>query len=134
MKNNSFLEEMNVYPQTNLGKKIWVADEDGYPCVPSSWRNVSVTSITLNKTSLSTETGKSETLTAIVLPDNATDKSVTWSSSNTSIATVDNNGKVTAKNAGSATITCTANDGSGVQATCAVTVTNPKPDKIVLPT
>ena len=86
--------------------------------------NQLVTSITLNKTSLSLQTEQNETLTATVKPDNATDKTVTWSSSNTSIATV-SNGKVTAISAGSATITCKANDGSGVQATCSVTVTDP---------
>ena len=95
---------------------------------------ISVKSITLNKTFLSLQTGQSETLAATVKPDNATNKTITWSSSDTSVATVDSNGKVTAVAAGNATITCTANDGSGAQATCAVTVTNPKPDKIVLPT
>ena len=89
--------------------------------------NVLVTSITLNKTSLSLETGKSETLTATVLPNSATNKSVTWTSSKTSVATVDSNGKVTAVAAGTATITCKANDGSGKQATCAVTVSTPGP-------
>ena len=87
--------------------------------------DIKVTSITLNKSSLSLQTGQIETLTATVKPDNATDKTVSWTSSSTSVATVDNNGKVTAKAKGSATITCRANDGSGVQATCAVTVTDP---------
>lgn len=86
---------------------------------------VPVTSITLNKTSLSLQVDKEETLTATVKPDNATDKSVTWSSSNTSVASVSNAGKVTAKATGSATITCQANDGSGKKATCAVTVSSP---------
>ena len=84
-----------------------------------------VTSITLNKTTLSLQTGQSETLTATVKPDNATDKTVSWTSSNTSVATVTSSGKVTAISKGSATITCTANDGSGVKATCLVTVTDP---------
>ena len=87
--------------------------------------NILVTSITLNKTSLSLQPGQSETLTATVLPSNATNKTVTWTTSSTSIATVDSDGNVTAKSKGSATITCKANDGSGKQATCAVTVTDP---------
>ena len=87
--------------------------------------NTPITSITLNKSSLSLQAGQEETLTATVLPSNATDKTVTWTSSNTSVATVSTNGKVTAKAAGSATITCKANDGSGKQATCAVTVSEP---------
>lgn len=94
---------------------------------------VEVNDISINKTSLLLYTGQEETLTATVKPDNATDKTVTWTSSNSNVATVSSSGKVTAVAAGNATITCKANDGSGVEATCAVTVTNPKPDKIVLP-
>lgn len=83
---------------------------------------IAVTSVTLNKTELSLNKGQSETLTANVKPDNATDKSVTWSSSNTGIATVDSNGKVTAVFGGNATITAKAGD---QQATCTVTVSVP---------
>ena len=96
--------------------------------------SVKVTSIALDKSSMSLQPSDSETLTATVKPDNATDKTVTWSTDNTGVATVSSSGLVTAVSAGNATITCKANDGSGVQATCAVTVTSPKPDKIVLPT
>ena len=87
------------------------------------WKSnvVSVTGVTLNKTSLTLNKGASETLTATVSPSNATNKSVTWSSSNTSVATVDSNGKVTAVSAGSTTVTVKTNDG-GKTATCAVTV------------
>ena len=83
---------------------------------------VPVDSITLNKTSTSISVGNSEKLTAKVTPNNATDKSVTWTSSDNSVATV-NNGTVTAVKAGTATITATAADGSGKFATCTVTVT-----------
>ncbi len=83
---------------------------------------IPVSSVTLNKASLALIKGQSETLTATVKPDDATDKKVTWSSSNTAIATVDQNGKVTAVAGGSATITAKAGD---KQATCAVTVTVP---------
>ena len=86
---------------------------------------VAVTSVTLDKTSLALQIGESAILNATVKPDNATNKEVTWSSSNTGIATVDANGKVTAKAAGNATITATAKDGSGKKATCSVTVTAP---------
>jgi uncharacterized repeat protein (TIGR02543 family) len=65
--------------------------------------------------------GGSKTLTATVTPDNAHDKTVTWTSSNTAIATVDSNGLVTAISAGDAVITCTANDG-GYAATCDIYV------------
>lgn len=55
-------------------------------------------------------------------PDDATDQTVTWSSDNEAVATVDADGKVTAVALGTANITATANDGSGVTATCVVTV------------
>ena len=82
-----------------------------------------VTGITLDKTALEITVGETATLTASVTPDNATDKSITWSSANESIATVDQNGKVTAKAAGTVKITATAKDGSGVKGECEVTVT-----------
>ncbi len=84
-----------------------------------------VTGITLNRTSLSLETGESATLTATVSPSNATDKTVNWKSSNTAVAKVSTSGKVTAVGAGTAIITATANDGSGKSASCSVTVSNP---------
>ena len=56
--------------------------------------------------------------------DNAADPSYTWSSNSTDVATVDANGKVTAVAVGTATISATANNGSGVKGVCAVTVTN----------
>ena len=86
---------------------------------------VAVTSVTLNKTNLSLSNGQSETLIATVMPDNATNKKVNWSSSNTSFATVDANGKVTAKETllpVDVIITATAADGSGKKASCTVTV------------
>ena len=92
-----------------------------------------VTGITLDKTTLTLEVGKSLALNATIKPDDATNKSVTWSSTKTSVATVDNNGKVTAVAAGNATITCTANDDSGVTATCTVTV-KAVPESITLQT
>ena len=82
---------------------------------------VSVTGVTLNKTSTSLYVGDTETLTATVAPDNATNKNVTWSSDDTSVATVDASGLVTAVSAGTATITVTTEDGAKT-ATCTVTV------------
>ena len=79
---------------------------------------VDVTSVELNKTELALTEGESETLVATVKPDDATDKTVTWSSSNESIATVID-GKVTALAEGTATITAIAGEKS---ATCAVSV------------
>ena len=82
---------------------------------------IKVTAITLNNTTLKLTEGGTSTLTATVQPTTATNKAINWTSSNTSVATV-NNGTVTAVAAGTATITATAADGSGVKATCAVTV------------
>lgn len=79
-------------------------------------------SVTLNKTTLTLEPGKTETLTATVLPSDASDKTVTWTSSNTSAATV-SDGTVTAIAPGTATITATTVNGK--TATCDVTVTAP---------
>ena len=82
-----------------------------------------VTAITLNKTATTISAGQTETLSvSSVTPDDATDQTVTWSSDNDAVATVDADGKVTAVALGTANITATANDGSGVKATCAVTV------------
>jgi len=80
---------------------------------------IPVSEITLNKISLSLLKGQSETLTATVGPADATDKTVTWSSSNPAAATVDANGKVTAVGGGTATITAKA---GAKTATCEVTV------------
>ena len=82
---------------------------------------VQVTGITLDKTSLTLKEGESVTLTPTVKPDNATNKSVTWTSGNESVATVDNSGKVTGVKAGTATIIAATQDG-GRTATCTVTV------------
>ena len=87
----------------------------------NSGSTVSVTGVTLDQSSLSIEKGTSKTLTATVAPENATNKAVSWTSSNTNVATV-SGGVVTGKNTGSATITVTTNDGNKT-ATCNVTVT-----------
>ena len=80
-----------------------------------------VTGVSLGITSLALIPDEAATLAAIIAPDNATDKSVTWTSSNENVATVDENGQVTAVGPGTATITVTTADG-GYTATCEVTV------------
>lgn len=87
----------------------------------SSATNIPVQSVSLDKTSLELTEGGTGTLIATVEPSNATNKNVTWESSNKSVATVDANGLVTAVSAGTATITVTTED-SNKTATCAVTV------------
>lgn len=82
---------------------------------------VSVTGITLDKTTLTLTEGETATLIATVTPSNATNKAVSWSSGNKAVATVDNNGKVIGIMVGTATITVTTEDG-GKTATCVITV------------
>ena len=83
-------------------------------------KTIPVTGISLNKSSITLEEKKTETLTATITPSDATNKAITWSSSDTTIATVSSTGKVTAKKKGTATITATTNNGK--KATCTVTV------------
>ncbi len=97
----------------------------GSATAPEVEEDVLVTEITLSESSLSLETGATATLTATVAPDEATNKEITWASTNDEVATVDNTGKVTAVAEGTATITATATDGSDVSASCEVTVTQP---------
>ncbi len=84
---------------------------------------VQATGVTLNKTALSLEKGKTEQLTATVAPANTTNKAVTWASDKAAVATVSNTGLVTAVAAGEANITVKTSNGK--TATCKVTVTDP---------
>ena len=88
--------------------------------------NIPVTSVTLDKSSVSMTTEQQPLqLTATVLPTNATDKTLTWTSSKEGVATVSPSGLVTPVGAGTTTITAEANDGSGKYGSCSVTVTAP---------
>lgn len=80
------------------------------------------TSIALNTSSAWLTAGESTPLSATVLPSNATVKAVTWTTSDSTIATVDNNGLVTARAAGIATVTASTTDGSNLSASCVVNV------------
>ena len=106
---------------------ITVKSKDGYKSssaeitVVKEPSIVHVSSVSLNETTLDLLTGDRATLTATVLPSNASDKTISWSSSNENVATV-KNGKVTAISAGQATITVTTKDG-GLTASCIVSVT-----------
>jgi len=82
-----------------------------------------VSSVTLNKSTLTLGLGQTETLFAQVAPAFASNRSVTWSSSNTSVATVNGSGTVTAKSTGTATITATTTDG-GKTSSCICTVSS----------
>jgi len=86
---------------------------------------VPVQSIVLNKQTAYLAKDNTMTLSATVLPENAADKSYSWSSDDIGVADVDQNGVVTGHNPGTANIIATANDGSGVKDTCVVTVLSP---------
>lgn len=120
-------------------KNVWSIEEGkNYPLLkgmPTSTSEVSptdiaVTSISLSKSALEIKVNNSTTITATILPENATNKNVTWTSSNPEVATVEN-GVVTAVAEGNAVITAKATDGSNKVATCNVTVVkelNEEPD------
>ena len=86
---------------------------------------VRVTGITLNKTALSLYTGQNEQLVATLIPSNANNKTITWTSSNSSVATVDQNGKVTAVSSGNAVIRAISNAPAAISSACNVTVVAP---------
>ena len=89
--------------------------------VKESTTTVAVTGITLSKTTTNLAVGRSTTVTATVAPTNATNKTVTWTTSDPTIATVDN-GKITAVGGGTATVTATSNNGKTATVTVKVTV------------
>lgn len=116
-----------------IGSVALATDESGNtlnylaPAVPytkvtySAPEQVAVTGMTLEKKSIEVEKGKTETINAIITPENATRKGITWTSSDTNVATV-TNGVVKGISAGTATITATTKDGNFTD-TCEVTVT-----------
>lgn len=85
---------------------------------------VKVNSIDISPSELTDVIGNEIQLTATVVPENATNKGLVWSSDNPEVATVDNNGLLTLLKRGSATITAEATDGSGVKAYCSVVVSD----------
>lgn len=93
------------------------------PATPPVASNIHPTAVTIEPSSIALSEGKTATLKAVVTPANASSRAVSWSTSDASVATVDNLGLVTALKSGTATITATTNDG-GLKATCSVTVTN----------
>ena len=85
------------------------------------------TGISVSPTTANVDVGKTTQLSATVTPSNTSNKGVTWTSSNTGVATVSSSGLVTAKAVGTATITVKTSDGSNKSATCTITVQYPAP-------
>ena len=116
----------NVTANAKGTATITVTTKDGMftsECKVTVGDQVQAAKIKLNKTKLSLKKGKTYTLKATVTPKDCTDKSVKWKSSKSSVVKVDANGKVTAKKAGTATITAATKN--GLKATCKITVTDP---------
>lgn len=116
--------ECTLYVQPDAREAYMSADQwKEFFFVDGSLSSVPVQSVSINKSSLTLQVGAEESLVAEVLPSNASNKTVNWTSSDTNVATVDAvSGIVTAVSVGTATITVTATDGSGVTGTCVVTV------------
>ena len=155
-KGKTFTLEPTVYPSTLEDKSVtWKSSDTGIATVSSSGKvkgvkagtatitctsvttglsatcEVTVSYVKLDKTTASVNTGKTLTLKATVYPSTLDDRSVTWKSSNTKIATVSTSGKVKGVKAGTATITCTSN-ATGLSASCKVTVGSVSLDKTTL--
>lgn len=100
---------------------------------PENTTNRPVAELTVSKSSVSIEEGKSTSVTTKIRPNDAANKKLSWKSSNTAIATV-SNGTISGKKPGSCQITVSTTDGSGISKTIAVTVTKkPDPPKPAIP-
>lgn len=117
-ENVRYLKFISSRAASHWGVKIYEMQVFGEEYIEEG---IDVTGITLDETAATIEIGESLTLTATVSPYNATIKTVTWKSSDETVATVVD-GVITTLKDGTADITATANDGSGVFATCALTV------------
>lgn len=108
----------------NSGKVVITAYEDSkYSTFTEISVNVvNIASISLSPATLNLYAGNEQTLSSVILPNNATNKNILYKSDNTDVATVTNLGKITAKNVGTATISATASDGSLVTASSSVNV------------
>ncbi len=123
-------ENRKKFVRTQVGTNGWdkIKLDDGregyvYQAYVKTYNYTHVTSVSLNQTSAAIKVGENITLTPTISPSNAYIKNVSWSSNNSSIASVDSNGKVTGNGVGSTTIVATTLDGNKT-ATCTVTVGN----------
>ena len=106
----------------NWTLKVYSTEDNSiYGTVSLTVSAIAVTDITLNNTTLTLYVGKTAQLTVTVNPTNATNQGISWTTSDSTVATVSEAGLVTAKKVGTATITATSSDG-GKTATCAITV------------
>ena len=125
-----------LQPNTTYTYTMFVIDSNNkqYEVTGTFTTNaIPVTGVSVSPASSSVQVGKTVQLTASIAPSNASDKGVTWKSSNTAVATVSSSGVVTAKGIGTATITATATDGSGKSGSATITVTCNHSSTVTLP-
>lgn len=137
MQTDSFLDALNKDASSlNLGTDIWTHYSGDYPGIAKFFETpesfVTVTSIALNKSVMTLKVGERKQLVPVLAPENASIKSVIWQSDDESVVTINNVGRLTAIAAGTAVITCKANDGSGKQTACNVIVEARSPQDSIL--
>ena len=129
-ENIAKVDENGVVTATGLGRAyIYATKEDTIElydyCIVDVVENIPVSNISLDVSTLALKTGEEHQFIPTVEPENALDKTVTWTSSDETIATVNENGLVTAKSAGTVVITATSNYDKSISISCTVTVTDP---------
>ncbi len=131
------VDSEGVITANMLGTATIMASSNSNPeiyktCVVTVKQSVLLSEINLNRTSATLGVGDSTALSIYYTPATATTQSVSWESTDASVATVDAKGKVRGVSEGSAVIIATANDGSGKRAACAVSVTTIISSAVVL--
>lgn len=129
-ENIAKVDENGVVTATGLGRAyIYATKEDTIElydyCIVDVVENIPVSNISLDVSTLALKTGEEHQFIPTVEPENALDKTVTWTSSDETIVAVNENGLVTAKSAGTAVITATSNYDKSISISCTVTVTDP---------
>ena len=129
-ENIAKVDENGVVTATGLGRAyIYATKEDTIElydyCIVDVVENIPVSNISLDVSTLALKTGEEHQFIPTVEPENALDRTVTWTSSDETIATVNENGLVTAKSAGTVVITATSNYDPTISSTCHIIVTDP---------
>ena len=124
------VDENGVVTATGLGRAyIYATKEDTIElydyCIVDVVENIPISNISLDVSTLALKTGDEHQFIPTVEPENALDRTVTWTSSDETIATVNENGLVTAKSAGTVVITATSNYDPTISSTCHIIVTDP---------
>ena len=123
----AWAQKVVLYKTNNQVVEYEVSELDSIVFVEAE--AILVQQIVLSETSLALQPNDMRFLTAIVLPENAQNKVVTWQSSDINVAEVNQNGRVIANANGTCVITCSATDGSGVKAECQVTIGGATPNE-----